>query len=134
MIPFLFDDLMGDEEHAYVYVCSECATKYKLPTSDSCCDGNVCLVKCCGNKTSLVHYVWDYRTKAEMDPSTKQAMIDRQSAILACAETDVKQLWRATIGHGEPMTHEQENLLDEVYQKIVQLSNWVIKNETPAKG
>ncbi len=61
MIPSLFESLEGDEDHAFVHVCQNCAQKYNLVTSDSCCNGNVCLVKNCQNNTSLIHSVWDYR-------------------------------------------------------------------------
>lgn len=61
LVPCLFEGLEGDSECAYVHVCESCANEHVLDTSDSCCNGNVCLVLGCKNETSLVHYVWDYR-------------------------------------------------------------------------
>lgn len=60
-VPYLFNDVMGDSEHGFVFVCEEHAKEYALSTSDSCTSGCICMVKGCENQTSLVHYLWDFR-------------------------------------------------------------------------
>lgn len=59
--PHWLNSLMGDDEHAYFYVCTQHAKQYALETDDSCVNGNVCCVEGCERETSLLHYLWDFR-------------------------------------------------------------------------
>lgn len=60
--PIVFNDMISDGEHAYVFICESCASKLGVKTSDTCGDGQyVCHCVGCENNTNLVHYVWDYR-------------------------------------------------------------------------
>lgn len=77
--PYLFDGLIADSEHAFVWICKSCAKKHALETSDACSGGNICHVKGCQNKTSLVHYVWDYRPEEIEYRKYKQSQGKRRS-------------------------------------------------------
>lgn len=52
---------IDENDHEWAHVCKSCADTHKLTTSDSCIDGNHCLIEGCDNKTSLVHYLRDDR-------------------------------------------------------------------------
>lgn len=56
-----FEEVINDEDVGYAHICPDCAKKWALETSDTCINGNYCLVERCNNKTSLVHYIWDNR-------------------------------------------------------------------------
>ncbi len=100
MTPYLFKELEGDSEHAYVHVCQACAEKHKLITDESGCDGNWCLVIGCPNTTSLVHYVWDYRPNVvehEYDDWIKTKIgAQRSPSSLAKVQAEskmIKRIW-----------------------------------------
>jgi hypothetical protein len=57
----LFDETVDEGDHEWAHVCRPCAERHKLVVSDSCCGGNVCLIKGCYNETSLVTYLRDER-------------------------------------------------------------------------
>lgn len=59
--PSIFDGTNYEGDHEWVHVCESCARRHGLSTSDSCIDGNICLVAGCRETTSLVHYLWDDR-------------------------------------------------------------------------
>jgi hypothetical protein len=112
MIPMLFDSLMGDNEVAYAYICETCKTRLNLPNTDSCSDGNQCQIVGCNNKTSFVHYVYDYRIEvinphdtqyfqkiANLQPSAQMISRGKRFDI-----EDIKVIGRVTPAAREAMT------------------------------
>lgn len=69
----VFQDVSNEGDHGYAHICPDCAKLYSLTTSDTCCNGNLCLVEGCNNETSLVHYLWDYRYEVQEHHNEKLA-------------------------------------------------------------
>lgn len=118
-IPCLFEGLMGDDEHAYVYICKECVDKYGLTTSDSCCGGNLCLVAGCKNETSLVHYVWDYRN-LEQKPKKDQISKEQSETEEQLCQM-VKKL--AMMGVDIDTIHRQ---VDHAFNEVAEQNGYIV--------
>lgn len=73
----VFESVDHQGDHGYAHICPDCAKLYSLATSDSCCGGNVCLVEGCQNETSLVHYLWDYRSEIDQTEKLAEAIVDQ---------------------------------------------------------
>ena len=69
----VFQDVQNEGDHIIAHICPDCAKLHNLATSDTCCNGNVCLVEGCTNETSLVHYLWDNRPEIKENEQQRLA-------------------------------------------------------------
>ncbi len=76
----VFSDVQNMGDHIIAHICPDCAKKHGLDTVDTCCNGNVCLVKGCWNETSLVHYLWDNRSEIIENENALQLVKEQQLA------------------------------------------------------
>ena len=132
MIPFMFDEIVveGDtraNQYAYAHVCPQCANIYNLPTTDTCCDGNNCLVKGCQNKTSLVHYIWDYRNSPL---PAKEIIINvtKSGKLRASVTPPVGPAYEVTIGGEQWNKGKGQPYQDKILEQVRGLVSAINKN------